>query len=215
MANSGFHVAVAGNIGAGKTTLVTLLAKHYGWEPFYEAVDNNPYLEDFYGNMTTYAFPLQIFFLHSRFEQLRNIRQGDKKIIQDRTIYEDAYIFAKNLNKAGHINPRDYQTYLNLFHSMSSMISPPDLLIYLKSGMGRLIKHIEKRGRDYEEKISIGYLEELNQHYDDWIGGYKEGNLLVIDADGLDFAGKPEDFYQIALKVDAKMHGLFSLDSQK
>ena len=149
MSEKGLHIAIAGNIGAGKTTLVTLLAKHYGWEAQYEAVDNNPYLEDFYKDMKTYAFPLQIFFLHSRFDQLREIRGSGKKIIQDRTIYEDAHIFARNLHKGGQINQRDYQTYLNLFNSMSSMIAPPDLLIYLKASLPKLISQIEKRGRDY------------------------------------------------------------------
>jgi deoxyadenosine/deoxycytidine kinase len=206
----GFHIAVAGNIGAGKTTLVTKLSKHYGWEAHFEAVDDNPYLADFYEDMSSWAFPLQIYFLHSRFNQVRAIREAENAIIQDRTIYEDAYIFAKNLNESGFLTDRDFENYFSLFQSMTSVISPPDLLIYLKASVPRLIEQIGKRGRDYESKISIKYLESLNNHYEDWIAKYTHGNLLVINVNDIDFVNNPEDMGSVVRRIDAEIHGLFN-----
>ena len=204
------HVAVAGNIGAGKTTLVTLLAKHYGWKPQFEAVDDNPYLADFYGDMAKWAFQLQIYFLHSRFNQVFAIRDAQQTIIQDRTIYEDAQIFARNLYDSGYLSERDFQNYFSLFESMTSMITPPDLLIYLRAGMPKLIEQIGKRGREYESNISIKYLERLNNHYENWIASYNIGKLLIVDVDELDFLNNPEDLGQITKRIDASQYGLFS-----
>lgn len=204
------HIAVAGNIGAGKTTLVKALAKHYGWKAHFEAVDDNPYLSDFYGDMHKWSFPLQIYFLHSRFNQVREIREKREPIIQDRTIYEDAHIFAKNLHASGFMTERDFENYFSLFQSMTSVITPPDLLIYLRARVGVLLNRIAKRGRDYEASISVGYLESLNQHYEEWISGYDAGKLLVVDVNDLDYASRPEDLGVIIRKVDAELHGLFS-----
>lgn len=206
----GLHIAVAGNIGAGKTTLVTKLAKHYNWEPHFEAVDNNPYLEDFYGDMSKWAFPLQIYFLHSRFNQVVAIRESGDPVIQDRTIYEDAFIFAKNLCESGYMTQRDFTNYFELFKSMTSMISPPDLLIYLRANVSKLIERIGMRGREYESSINIKYLEDLNRHYEDWIGEYTEGRLLVIDANTRDLVNNPEDLGHVINKIDATLFGLFS-----
>ena len=206
----GLHIAVAGNIGAGKTTLVTKLARHYNWEPHFEAVDENPYLSDFYKDMHKWSFPVQIYFLHSRFNQVRAIRDAGHAIIQDRTIYEDAYIFARNLNDSGFLTQRDFENYFSLFHSMTSVISAPDLLIYLRASVPRLIEQIAKRGRDYESSISIKYLEDLNRHYESWISDYKGGNLLIVDVNNLDFVNDPEDMHGIVRRIDAEIHGLFS-----
>lgn len=203
------HIAVAGNIGAGKTTLVNKLAAHYDWKPRFEAVDNNPYLEDFYHDMTKWAFPLQIFFLNSRFNHILDIHGEDGTIIQDRTIYEDAYIFAKNLKESGYLSERDYDTYFDLFQSMSKMIEPPDLLIYLRAGIPKLTEQIARRGRGYENTISIKYLEDLNRHYEEWIGDYSEGKLLVVDVNDLDYVNRPEDLGLIKSKIDAELFGLF------
>ena len=210
MTKSSRHIAVAGNIGAGKTTLTEMLAKHYGWRAEFESVDNNPYLEDFYSDMDKWAFHLQIHFLNSRFEQINTLRAGDANIIQDRTIYEDAYIFAKSLHKQGFFKERDYENYLTLFESMIRFVEPPDLLIYLKSDIGKLVRNIEKRGREYEAKIRIDYLKELNQHYEDWIEKYDLGKLLVIDVTDIDFINRAEDFSMIIYKIDTELHGLFS-----
>ncbi len=204
------HIAVAGNIGAGKTTLVKKLAAHYNWKAHLEAVDHNPYLEDFYGDMGKWAFPLQIYFLNSRFNQVLEIRKSEDTIIQDRTIYEDAYIFAKNLKESHYLSERDYSTYLSLFESMSQMIAPPDLMIYLRASIPTLIRQITRRGREYESSISIKYLEDLNRNYESWISGYKEGNLLVIEVDDLDYVNNPEDLGHIINRVDAEFFGLFS-----
>lgn len=206
----GLHIAVAGNIGAGKTTLVTKLSKHYGWQAQFEAVDDNPYLADFYGDMAKWAFPLQIYFLHSRFNQVRAIRDADHDIIQDRTIYEDAHIFARNLFDGGHLSERDYQNYFSLFESMTSLISPPDVLIYLRASISTLIEQIGKRGRDYEANINIRYLETLNQHYENWINNYSDGKLLIVDVNTRDFVNNPEDLGHIIQRIDAELHGLFS-----
>ena len=204
------HIAVSGNIGAGKTTLTEKLARHYGWQAAYESVDDNPYLEDFYSDMAKWSFHLQVHFLNSRFEQVTKLRRSDKTIIQDRTIYEDAYIFAKSLYKQGLFKERDYQNYLTLFESMIQFIKPPDLLIFLQADIGKLVRNIEIRGREYESKIRIDYLKGLNQHYDDWIRDYNEGKLLKIDVTEIDFVNNTEDFASIVYKIDTELHGLFS-----
>jgi len=204
------HIAIAGNIGSGKTTLAEKLAKHFGWQALYESVDNNPYLKDFYDDMPRWAFHLQIYFLNSRFNQVQLIRNSDKTIVQDRTIYEDAYIFAANLHRSGHITERDYQSYLSIFTSMSSMVQAPDLLIYLKADIPKLVRQIAKRGRDYEYKIQLDYLRNLNEHYEKWISGYKIGKLLVVDVNDMDFVENTEDFSQIVNKIDLELNGLFS-----
>lgn len=204
------HIAISGNIGSGKTTLAERLAKHYGWLPLYESVDHNPYLRDFYEDMHRWAFHLQIYFLNSRFNQVREIRASEKTIIQDRTIYEDAYIFAANLHKSGHINDRDYQNYLDLFHSMINFVEPPDLLIYLKADIPKLVQQIQRRNRDFEFNIKLEYLKNLNEHYEKWIGSYDHGKLLVIDMNRLDFVSRIEDFSHIVGKVDLELNSLFS-----
>jgi deoxyadenosine/deoxycytidine kinase len=203
------HIAVSGNIGSGKTTLAEKLAKHYGWIPLYESVDTNPYLRDFYEDMARWAFHLQIYFLNSRFNQVRTIRESEKTIIQDRTIYEDAYIFAKNLHKSGHINDRDYQSYLDIFHSMINFVHPPDLLIYLKADIPKLVEQIQRRNRDFEFNIKLEYLRTLNEHYEKWIGAYKQGKVLTIDMNQLDFVKNIEDFSSIVSKVDLELNSLF------
>jgi deoxyadenosine/deoxycytidine kinase len=204
------HIAIAGNIGSGKTTLAEKLSKHYGWLPLYESVEGNPYLRDFYDDMTRWAFHLQIYFLNSRFNQVRQIRESEKTIIQDRTIYEDAHIFAANLHKSGHLNNRDYQSYLDLFNSMTNFVRPPDLLIYLKADIPKLVQQIQKRNRDFEFNIKLEYLKTLNQHYEKWIGNYKHGKLLIIDINKIDFVANIEDFSMIVGKVDLELNSLFS-----
>ena len=203
------HIAITGNIGAGKTTLTTMLAKHYGWETQFEDVDHNPYLDDFYQDMSKWSFALQMYFLGSRFRQVKEIRESGKNIIQDRTIYEDAYIFAENLNEMNLLSDRDYSNYTSLFNLMKSFVSAPDLLIYLKADISTLTKQIAKRGREYEAGISIDYLMRLNKKYEAWIDGYKEGKLLVIDVNDLDFVEKKEDFGYILDRIDAELNGLF------
>jgi deoxyadenosine/deoxycytidine kinase len=203
------HVAIAGNIGAGKTTLTEMLSKHFGWDVHYEATDNNPYLADFYLDMKRWSFNLQIFFLSSRYEQMLRIQRGNRTVIQDRTIYEDAFIFAPNLADMGLMERRDFENYVNLFQSIVSQIKPPDLLIYLKANIPTLVEHIQMRGRDYEGSISIDYLKRLNERYDNWINNYKEGRLLVINVDNLDFQGKKEDMGRVVELVQAELHGLF------
>ncbi len=203
------HIAVAGNIGAGKTTLAGLLAKHYGWEAHFEDVDENPYLNDFYDDMKRWSFALQIHFLNSRFNQVLALRKSGKEIIQDRTIYEDAYIFAPNLESMSLMPRRDFDNYLSLFDIMSSLIQPPDLLIYLRASIPTLVGHIQARGRDYEETIRLDYLKRLNERYEAWISGYKNGKLLIIDVDNIDFLGKPKDLSEVINKIDAQLNGLF------
>ena len=203
------HIAVSGNIGSGKTTLVEKLSKHFGWSPLYESVDHNPYLRDFYDDMTRWAFHLQIYFLNSRFNQVHQIRQSEKTIIQDRTIYEDAYIFAANLHKSKHISDRDYQSYLDIFHSMINFVKAPDLLIYLKADIPKLVQQIQKRNRDFEFNIKLEYLRNLNEHYEEWIGRYTHGKLLVIDVNKLDFVENIEDFSFIVSKIDLELNNLF------
>ena len=204
------HIAVAGNIGAGKSTLAQKLAQHYKWEVFYESVDDNPYLEDFYGDMQQWAFHLQVYFLSSRIKQVMDIQNARHTIIQDRTIYEDSVIFAKNLAASGHINPRDYMNYLNLFETMTSFVKPPDLLIYLRAGMPTLVERIEKRGRDYENNIKLEYLRKLGESYEEWISSYTKGKLLIINADQLDFVERPADLGKVIEKVDGELFGIFS-----
>ena len=203
------HIAIAGNIGAGKTTLTSLLAKHYKWEPHFESVAENPYLDDFYGSMERWSFNLQIYFLNSRFRQILEIRESGKNIIQDRTIYEDAHIFAPNLHAMGLMTNRDFGNYETLFELMERLVSPPDLMIYLRASIPTLVGQIHKRGRDFENTISIDYLSRLNERYEAWVHGYEKGNLLVIDVDDLDFVDKPEDLGLIINKIDAEINGLF------
>lgn len=204
------HIAVAGNIGAGKTTLAGLLAKHYGWEAHFEDVDDNPYLNDFYDDMNRWSFALQIHFLNSRFNQVLALRESGKDIIQDRTIYEDAYIFAPNLESMNLMPKRDFDNYLSLFDIMSSLIQPPDLLIYLRASISTLVEHIQARGRDYEETIRLDYLKRLNERYEAWINGYTNGKLLIIDVDDIDFLNNPKDLSSVITKIDAQLHGLFN-----
>lgn len=203
------HIAIAGNIGAGKTTLTKLLAKHYKWEAQLEDVVDNPYLDDFYNQMERWSFNLQVYFLNSRFRQVLQIRKSGKDIIQDRTIYEDAHIFAPNLHAMGLMTNRDYENYKSLFDLMESLVQGPDVLIYLRSSIPNLVSQIHKRGRDYENTISIDYLSRLNERYEAWIHGYDKGKLLVIDVDNLDFVEKPEDLGSIINTIDAEINGLF------
>jgi len=203
------HVAVAGNIGAGKTTLTKLLAKHYKWEAQLEDVVDNPYLDDFYNQMERWSFNLQVYFLNSRFRQINQIQNSGRDIIQDRTIYEDAHIFAPNLHAMGLMTNRDFENYSSLFELMESFVKGPDLLIYLRSSIPNLVAQIHKRGRDYENTISIDYLSRLNERYEAWISKYNKGKLLIIDVDDLDFVANPEDLGGIINKIDAEIHGLF------
>jgi len=203
------HIAIGGNIGSGKTTLAELLAKHYGWEPHFENVDDNPYLADFYADMQRWAFNLQIYFVKSRFEQILKIKKAKHTIVQDRTIYEDAYIFAPNLHDMGLISTRDYETYRGLFELMSSMVSPPDFLIYLKASVPTLVKQIQKRGRKYEASIRLDYLQKLNERYDDWIDNYKLGKKLIIDVDNHNFVENADALSFVIDKINAQLHGLF------
>ena len=203
------HIAVAGNIGAGKTVLTKILAKHFNWQPQFEEVEHNPYLSDFYDDMQRWSFNLQIFFLNSRYRQIVNIRKGTQTIIQDRTIHEDAHIFAPNLYEMGLMTQRDYENYFSLFELMIKQESPPDLLIYLKADIPTLVSRIEKRGREYEGTISIDYLKRLNERYDNWINNYREGKLLIIPTDKLDFTENKEDLSFVIDKVTAEINGLF------
>jgi deoxyadenosine/deoxycytidine kinase len=203
------HVAIAGNIGAGKTTLTKLLAKHYRWEAHLEDVVDNPYLDDFYNQMERWSFNLQVYFLNSRFRQVLQIRESGKNIIQDRTIYEDSHIFAPNLHAMGLMTNRDFENYKSLFDLMESLVKGPDLLIYLRSTIPNLVSQIHRRGRDYENSISIDYLSRLNERYEAWIHGYDKGKLLIIDVDKLDFVTNPEDLGDVINRIDAEIHGLF------
>lgn len=203
------HVAIAGNIGAGKTTLTKLLAKHFNWEAQLEDVVDNPYLDDFYNQMERWSFNLQVYFLNSRFRQVSQIRESGRDIIQDRTIYEDAHIFAPNLHAMGLMTNRDFENYKSLFELMEGFVEGPDLLIYLRSSIPNLVSQIHKRGRDYENSISIDYLSRLNERYEAWIHGYNKGNLLAIDVDNMDFVANPEDLGTIINKIDAEINGLF------
>ena len=203
------HVAIAGNIGAGKTTLTRLLAKHYKWKAQYEDVEDNPYLDDFYNKMERWSFNLQVYFLNSRFRQILDIRRDKKTIIQDRTIYEDAFIFAPNLHAMGLMTNRDYENYRSLFDLMESVTEAPDLLIYLRSSIPNLVGQIHKRGREYENSISIDYLSRLNERYEAWIDQYDKGKVVILDVDNIDFVDNPEDLGNIINKIDAEINGLF------
>ena len=203
------HIAVAGNIGSGKTTLTELLAKHYKWESHFEDIDENPYLMDFYNDMQRWSFNLQIYFLNSRFNQILEIRQKKKSVIQDRTIYEDAYIFAPNLHSMGLMTTRDFENYFSLFNSMEKYIQAPDLLIYLRASVPALVNNIQQRGREYEEAIRLDYLKRLNERYEAWISTYDKGKLLVIDIDDNAFHENTEDLGKIINSVDGEIHGLF------
>ena len=204
------HIALAGNIGSGKTTLTKLLAEHYNFKPLYEDVDENPYLESFYEDMKRWSFNLQIYFLNSRFRQIVQIQRNKENVVQDRTIYEDAYIFAPNLHEMGLMSTRDFETYRSLFELMTSFIAPPDLLIYLRADVSLLVKQIQKRGRSYETGIRLDYLQSLNDKYEKWISSYKEGKLLIIDVEKVRFEERKEDLGYIISLVDAEMFGLFA-----
>lgn len=202
------HIAVAGNIGAGKTTLTHLLAKHYGWDMQLEDMDDNPYISDFYEDMQRWSFNLQVFFLNSRWKHIQDIRSGNKTVIQDRTIYEDAFIFAPNLHSMGLMSTRDFETYSKLFESISSQIQAPDLLIYLRAGIPKLVDQIQMRGRDYEDAIRLDYLKRLNERYEAWINDYK-GQLIIFNVDEMDFQENPEDLSKIITQVESTLNGLF------
>lgn len=203
------HIAIAGNIGAGKTTLTTMLAKHYKWTPHFEDVEHNPYLVDFYEDMHRWSFNLQVYFLNSRIRQLIDIRNGKDTVIQDRTIYEDAYIFAPNLYEMGLMTKRDFENYSSFFQTLKNLVNPPDLLIYLKASIPTLVDQIQKRGRDYEENIRLDYLKRLNSFYEKWITKYTDGPLLIVEVDNNNFADKDEDFAEVVRRIDAQINGLF------
>ena len=203
------HIAVAGNIGSGKTTLTSLLSRHFGWQAHYEEVDENPYLDDFYNDMQRWSFNLQIYFLNSRFHHILQIKKSDKTIIQDRTIYEDAYIFAPNLHSMGLMSTRDFENYFTLFNLISSLIKPPDLVVFLRASVPTLVKQIEKRGRKYEDNIRLDYLRGLNERYESWVESYNLGKLMIIDVDHNNFIDRQEDLSQVIDKINAELHGLF------
>lgn len=203
------HVAIAGNIGAGKTKLSSLLAKQFNWDVHFEDTTDNPYLADFYDDMQRWSFHLQIYFLNSRYQQLLNIQNGDKTVIQDRTIYEDAFIFAPNLYEMGLMSSRDFENYFNLFKTMSTQVNPPDLLIYLRANISTLVDHIQSRGRNYEGNMSLDYLKRLNKRYEDWIENYSDGKLLIINVDDVNFKDNPEHLGDIVNRVSAELNGLF------
>lgn len=202
------HIGVAGNIGSGKTTLTRMLAEHYGWTPKYESVTYNPYLEDYYKDIPRWSYNLETYFLAQRFKDLLDISRSEGVIIQDRTLFEGVHIFVRNNYDLGNLSKRDFETYMQLFEVMASMAGEPDLLIYLKSSIEHLVFQIQKRGREYEQSMSLDYLAGLNERYEEWISGYK-GRLLVIDADNLDFENRPEDFATVTDKIDAELFGLF------
>ena len=206
--SSEMHIGIAGNIGSGKTTLTRMLSEHYGWTPKYEAVTYNPYLEDYYKDIKRWSFNLEVYFLQQRFKDVLEIASSDDVIIQDRTIFEGVYIFVANNKAMGNLSDRDYETYMDLFKLMMSLVKAPDLLIYLRSSVPHLVSQIQKRGREYEKSIELDYLEGLNNRYEQWISEYP-GRVLTIDADGLDFQNRPEDFALITDKIDAELFGLF------
>ncbi len=203
------HIAVAGNIGSGKSTLTSLLSKHFGWDAHYEDADDNPYMNDFYNDMQRWSFNLQIYFLNTRFNQILSFRRSGKTLVQDRTIYEDAYIFAPNLHAMGLMSTRDFENYFTLFNMLASLIQPPDLVVYLRASVPTLVKQIQKRGRKYEDNIRLDYLKRLNERYEAWIESYKLGKMLIVDVDTYNFIDKPEDLSVVIDKVNASIHGLF------
>lgn len=207
------HIAIAGNIGSGKTTLTTKLAKRYGWKPHFEPVDNNPYLADFYGDMERWSFNLQIYFLNKRFRDVVEISRSTDTIIQDRTIFEDARIFAPNLHDSGLMSDRDFENYTDLFDLMMTLVKLPDLLIYIRASVPHLVDHIQKRGREYEQTIRLDYLRGLGERYEEWIKDYK-GNLMIVDGDNCDFANNPEDFRRVTSQIDDRLYGLFPLEER-
>jgi deoxyadenosine/deoxycytidine kinase len=205
------HIAIAGNIGSGKTTLTRLLAKRHGWTPRFEPVDNNPYLADFYADMKRWAFNTQIYFLNKRFKEVVEISQSSETIIQDRTIFEDARIFAPNLHAQGMMSDRDFENYTDLFELMISLVKLPDLMIYIRSTIPTLVAQIQKRGREYEQGIRIDYLEGLGRRYEEWISTYK-GNLIIVDGDTVKFGESAEDLQKVTDMIDAKLFGLFPME---
>ena len=205
------HIAVAGNIGSGKSTLTRLLAKHYGWEPRFEAVEHNPYLEDYYRDIHRWSFNLEVYFLKERFRDLIAISHADHTVIQDRTIYEGVYVFMANNKAMGNLSDRDYETYMELFEQMMSMVRVPDLMIYLRASVPHLVGNIQKRGRDYEQSIQLEYLQNLNERYDDFIYNRYKGRVMTVEKDDIDFLNRPKDFAQIVDRIDSTLFGLFSL----
>jgi deoxyadenosine/deoxycytidine kinase len=203
------HIAIAGNIGSGKTTLTSLLAKNFAWDAHFEDVDDNPYLNDFYNDMQRWSFNLQIYFLNTRFNQILSFRRSGKTLVQDRTIYEDAYIFLFNLHAMGLMSTRDFENYFTLFNMLGSLIQPPDLVVYLRASVPTLVRQIQKRGRKYEDNIRLDYLKRLNERYEAWIESYKLGKMLIVDVDSYNFIDKPEDLSVVIDKVNASIHGLF------
>ncbi len=204
------HVAVAGNIGSGKSTLTKMLARHYGWEPHYEAVENNPYLEDYYRDIHRWSFNLEVYFLKERFRDLLALEQTEQSVIQDRTIYEGVYVFVTNNKAMGHLSDRDYATYMELFDRMMTLVHVPDLMIYLRASVPHLVGNIQKRGRDYEQTIQLDYLKNLNERYDDFIYHKYPGRVMTIEKDTLDFQNNPKDFAQIVDRIDQTLFGFFS-----
>lgn len=203
------HIAIAGNIGSGKTTLTTMLAKRYGWKPRFESVDYNPYLEDYYKNIKRWSFAMEVFFLKERFRDLLEISRSEETVVQDRSIYEGVYVFTQNNYAMGNLDDRDYETYMELFEDMTDAVRLPDLMIYLRSSVSHLVSNIEKRGREYEQKMPLDYLENLNKRYDDFISNKYKGRVLTIDVDHLDYQHKPKDFGLITDKIDRELFGLF------
>ena len=204
------HIAIAGNIGSGKTTLTTMLAKRYGWKPRFESVDYNPYLEDYYKNIKRWSFAMEVFFLKERFRDLLEISRSEEAVVQDRSIYEGVYVFTQNNYAMGNLDDRDYETYMELFEDMTDAVRLPDLMIYLRSSVSHLVSNIEKRGREYEQKMPLDYLENLNKRYEDFISNKYKGRVLTIDVDHLDYQHKPKDFGLITDKIDRELFGLLS-----
>ena len=203
------HIAIAGNIGSGKTTLTNMLSKHYNWEARFEAVDYNPYLEDYYKDIHRWSFNLEVYFLKERFKDLLNIAKTDKTVVQDRSIFEGVYVFCATNYQMGHMNERDYETFMELFEQMTDIVGYPDLMIYLRASVPHLVKNIQKRGRDYEQTMPLEYLSNLNERYEDFIFNKYKGRLLVVDVDEMDFQHNPKDFASIIDKIDRKLFGLF------
>lgn len=203
------HIAIAGNIGAGKTTLTTLLAKHYGWQPHFEEVENNPYIDDFYLDMNRWSFHIQIYYLNTRFQQIMKIREGEQTVVQDRTIYEDAHIFAPNLFDMSLMNERDFNTYRNLFATIEKLIAPPDLLIYLRASLPTLVSQIQKRGRSFEDSLRLDYLKKLNARYEEWISGYQSKGLIIVNVDECNFEEDGEALGRIISSIERERLGLF------